>query len=405
MVYASYGDGMKNTNPPLLEVYRALLSAWGPQHWWPGRTRLEIMVGAILTQNTAWVNVEKAIRRLRKEKALRLDVLSRVRTDTLARWIRSAGYFNVKARRLKAFVRMVCDRYGGDLNRMARQGRKFTHFYVTAGVCTPSRASLMTGCYSQRVGMHDNPRDGWVLRPLSPYGLNPDEVTIAEVLKQQGYATAIIGKWHLGDQPEFLPTRQGFDSFFGIPYSDDMTARVWEADGSRWPPLPLMENESVIEAPVDRDGLTKRYTERAMQWIAEHKDGPFFLYFPQAMPGSTRTPFASAQFKGKSKNGPWGDAIEEVPCDGVSPLGERLQHPFSSGGVVVPALNDEGGEVGVGERRDDLGGPIAVTSSEVRERGVWLQRLERHRVEPLGLEATDLVEPVGPLHAPPRILP
>ncbi|MBI2477721.1 MAG: sulfatase [Planctomycetia bacterium] len=224
------------------------------------------------------------------------------------------------------FIVVYCDNLGyGDiepfgstlhrtpnLNRMAREGRKFTHFCVTAGVCTPSRASIMTGCYSQRVGMHLNERDGWVLRPVSPYGLHPDEVTVAEVLKQQGYATAIVGKWHLGDQPEFLPTRQGFDWFFGVPYSDDMTERVWDQDGSHWPPLPLMENETVIEAPCDRDGLTQRYTERAMQWIAGHKDEPFFLYFPQAMPGSTKTPFSSPAFKGKSKNGPWGDSIEEL---------------------------------------------------------------------------------------------
>jgi arylsulfatase A-like enzyme len=159
--------------------------------------------------------------------------------------------------------------------------------------------------------MHHNDRDGWVLRPLSPYGLHPDEVTIAEVLKAQGYATAIVGKWHLGDQPQFLPTRQGFDWFFGVPYSDDMTERTWQ-DGSKWPPLPLMENETVIEAPCDRDGLTKRYTERAIDWISDHKDQPFLLYFPQAMPGSTKTPFASEDFKGKSKNGSWGDAVEEL---------------------------------------------------------------------------------------------
>ena len=203
------------------------------------------------------------------------------------------------------------------LNRMAREGRKFTHFCVTAGVCTPSRASLITGCYAQRVGMHHNPRDGQVLRPISPYGLNPDEVTIAEVLKDRDYATAMIGKWHLGDQPKFLPTRQGFDVFFGIPYSDDMTAEVGRRigdrlDGARWPPLPLMENETVTEAPTDRDLLTKRYTERALEFIDEHKNRPFFLYFPQAMPGSTATPFASPAFKGKSRNGPWGDSIEEL---------------------------------------------------------------------------------------------
>ena len=162
------------------------------------------------------------------------------------------------------------------LNRMAREGRKFTHFYATSGVCTPSRASLMTGCYAQRVGMHLNPRDGQVLRPISPYGLNPKEITIAEVLKSAGYQTAIVGKWHLGDQPEFLPTRQGFDSFFGIPYSDDMTQAMGKRlgdrlDGAKWPPLPLMQNETVTRAPVDRSLLTKRYTERA---LAVHRAVP-----------------------------------------------------------------------------------------------------------------------------------
>ena len=220
------------------------------------------------------------------------------------------------------FIIIFCDNLGyGDiepfgstlhrtpnLNRMAEEGRRFTHFYVTAGVCTPSRASIMTGCYSQRVGMHVTDSDGWVLRPISPYGLNPDETTIAEALKQQGYATAIVGKWHLGDQPEFLPTRQGFDWFYGLPYSDDMVGDKLPG----WPPLPLMENETVVEAPCDRDTLTKRLTERAMEWIGEHRDEPFFLYFPQAMPGSTTAPFSSPNFKGKSRNGPWGDSIEEL---------------------------------------------------------------------------------------------
>jgi putative membrane-bound dehydrogenase-like protein len=246
--------------------------------------------------------------------------------STLAPRNLTAAEANIDQNKKPNIIVVYCDNLGyGDiepfgstlhrtpnLNRMAKEGRKFTHFCVTAGVCTPSRASIMTGCYPQRVGMHLNPRDGWVLRPVSQYGLHPDEVTVAEVLKEQGYATAIVGKWHLGDQPEFLPTRQGFDWFFGVPYSDDMTERVWNKDGSKWPPLPLMENETVIEAPCDRDGLTKRYTERAMEWIVEHKDEPFFLYFPQAMPGSTKTPFSSEQFKGKSKNGPWGDSIEEL---------------------------------------------------------------------------------------------
>jgi len=229
------------------------------------------------------------------------------------------------------FVILWCDNLGyGDvepfgstlhrtpnLNRMAREGRKFTHFYSTSGVCTPSRAGLMTGAYAQRVGMHWNERDQHVLRPISPYGLHPDEITVAELLKQRGYTTALIGKWHLGDQPEFLPTRQGFDSYWGIPYSDDMTQEAGQRSGERfdgadWPPLPLMENEKVIEAPADRNTLTKREAERAVAFIEENRDRPFFLYLAHAMPGSTRTPFSSAAFQGRSGNGPWGDAVEEL---------------------------------------------------------------------------------------------
>jgi len=229
------------------------------------------------------------------------------------------------------FIVIFCDNLGyGDiepfgsklhrtphLNRMAAEGRKFTHFCVTAGVCTPSRSSIMTGCYSQRVGMHFNERDGHVLRPVSPHGLNPNEITIAEVLKQQGYATACVGKWHLGDQTPFLPTRQGFDEYYGVPYSDDMTRPTGlrlgdRLDGHLWPPLPLMDGERVVEAPTDRDLLTRKLNERALSFIEKNRDRPFFLYIPEAMPGSTRAPFASPAFKGKSRNGPWGDSIEEL---------------------------------------------------------------------------------------------
>jgi arylsulfatase A len=233
------------------------------------------------------------------------------------------------------FIVIFCDNLGnGDiepfgsklhrtpnLNRMAREGRRFTHFCVTAGVCTPSRSSIMTGCYSQRVGMHHNQRDGHVLRPVSPHGLHPDEITIAEALKEQGYATACVGKWHLGDQLPFLPTSQGFDEYYGVPYSDDMTEAVGKRlakrpgdslDGNLWPPLPLMDGEEVVEAPTDRDLLTRKLNERSLRFIEQNKDHPFFLYIPEAMPGSTATPFASPEFKGKSRNGPWGDSIEEL---------------------------------------------------------------------------------------------
>ncbi len=220
------------------------------------------------------------------------------------------------------FVLIVCDNLGyGDVgcfgskkhrtphtDRMARQGMRLTSFYATSGVCTPSRASIMTGCYPRRVNMHVGEGGRCVLFPVARKGLHPDDVTIAEVLKARGYATACVGKWHLGDQPRFLPTRQGFHHYFGIPYSDDMTERKDRG----WPPLPLMRGEKVVEAPPDRNTLTRRYTEETIRLIEANRQRPFFIYLAHAMPGSTKAPFASAAFKGKSANGPWGDAVEEL---------------------------------------------------------------------------------------------
>ncbi len=220
------------------------------------------------------------------------------------------------------FVVLLCDNLGyGDvgcfggtryktprLDQMASQGLRLTHCYSASGVCTPSRAALMTGCYPRRVGLDKPEPDGAVLRPVSHNGLHPEEITLAEVLRDAGYATACIGKWHLGDQLRFLPTRQGFDRYFGIPYSEDMTPRP----GKAWPPLPLMEGERVIEAPVDRHELTRRYTEQSVAFIEANRDRPFFLYLPHAMPGSAPTPFASAEFQGVSGQGPYGDAILEL---------------------------------------------------------------------------------------------
>lgn len=165
----------------------------------------------------------------------------------------------------------------------------------------------MTGCYAQRVDMHVNART-WgsvgrqVLFPKAQKGLNPNEFTIAEMLKEQGYSTACIGKWHLGDQPDFLPTKQGFDYYYGIPYSNDMNRDYC--------PLPLMKGEIVIEAPVDQNTITKRYTEEVISFIDKNKDKPFFVYFPHAM---THNPLhAGEEFRGKSANGIYGDAVEEI---------------------------------------------------------------------------------------------
>jgi arylsulfatase A-like enzyme len=194
------------------------------------------------------------------------------------------------------------------IDRMAEVGISLTTLYSSSGVCTPSRASLLTGCYAQRIDMHLNRKGGWVLRPVSAKGLNPDEITISSLLKKNGYATACIGKWHLGDQPGFLPINYGFDYFYGIPYSEDMVPSY----DSSWPDLPLVQHEKVIEAPVDLTTINKRNVLEAIRFITENKNEPFFLYFPLNLPGSRKVPVVDEEFIGKSVNGPYGDAIMEI---------------------------------------------------------------------------------------------
>jgi len=191
-----------------------------------------------------------------------------------------------------------------NIDKMASEGVKFTDFYTSSSVCTPSRASLLTGCYSQRIDMNTNEKGECVLFPNSPKGLNPDEVTIAEILKEQNYATACIGKWHLGDQESFLPLNQGFDYYYGIPYSNDHNRDKI--------PLPLVENYEVIEAPVDQSTITKRYTQKTIEFIEEHKNETFFIYLPHTFPHFPL--YASEDFLGKTGNGTFGDAIAELDC-------------------------------------------------------------------------------------------
>ena len=170
-----------------------------------------------------------------------------------------------------------------NIDQMAAEGMKLTSFYMAAALCTPSRAALMTGSYPRRVDLAYG-TDFVVLLAGDGKGLNPTEITLAEVLKSVGYKTGMFGKWHLGDQPEFLPTRQGFDEYFGIPYSHDIHPDHPRQDHFQFPALPLLDQEEVIEMDPDADYLTRRVTERAVQFIEENKEDPFFLYIPQPIP-------------------------------------------------------------------------------------------------------------------------
>lgn len=189
------------------------------------------------------------------------------------------------------------------LDRMAKEGMRLTDFYSTCPVCTPSRASLMTGCYPRRINMHVDEKNLCVLFPAARKGLNPSEVTVAEVLKEQGYATICIGKWHLGDHPDFMPTNQGFDQYFGIPYSNDMNRKEV--------PLPLVRDLTVLEDSVQRDTtITARYTEEAVKFIESNRDKPFFLYLPHTAVHLPLVP--GEKFKGTSKDGLYGDWVQEI---------------------------------------------------------------------------------------------
>ncbi|MBI4622181.1 MAG: sulfatase [Verrucomicrobia bacterium] len=217
-----------------------------------------------------------------------------------------------------------------NLDRMAAEGIRFTDFHVSSAVCSASRAALLTGCYHGRVGIHG------ALGPKATHGLNPDEMTIAELVKQKGYATGMAGKWHLGRPPEFLPVRQGFDEYFGLPYSNDMWPYHPEAKKGTYPPLPLIEGDTVIDpeiTPEKQRSLTTWYTERAVKFIARNKERPFFFYLAHSMP---HVPLhVSDKFKGKSEQGLYGDVIMEIDWSVGEVLKALKQHGIDEHTLVI----------------------------------------------------------------------
>ncbi len=191
-----------------------------------------------------------------------------------------------------------------NIDRLARQGSKFTSFYVAQPVCSASRASLLTGCYANRIGIHG------ALGPHSKTGISDREVTLGGLLRGQGYATAIVGKWHLGRAPQFLPTRHGFDQYYGLPYSNDMWPSHPEAPRGTYPPLPLIQDEEVIQEMPDQRRLTTDYTREAVRFIEKNREKPFFLYLAHSMPHVPL--FVSEKFAGKTRRGLFGDVISEI---------------------------------------------------------------------------------------------
>jgi arylsulfatase A-like enzyme len=229
------------------------------------------------------------------------------------------------------------------LDRLASEGQRWTSFYA-APVCTPSRAQLMTGRLAARTGLV-----GGVLFPDSPGGLQPEEITIAEVLKPRGYATIAIGKWHLGHLPKYLPTNQGFDSYFGVPYSNDMDRPSGISFEESFPQymeprleffnVPLMRNEKIVERPAQQATLTARYTDEAIEFIRNNRTRPFLVYLAHSMPHMPL--YRSSEFVGRSPRGRYGDVIEEIDFN-VGRIVTTLQELELERDTLVVFLSDNG---------------------------------------------------------------
>ncbi|MBT6380649.1 MAG: sulfatase [Opitutales bacterium] len=246
-----------------------------------------------------------------------------------------------------------------NLDRLAAEGKRFTDFYMASAVCSPSRGAMMTGCYPPRIGFGSF-NGKIVLFPGDDIGLNASETTVATQLQSAGYATKIIGKWHCGDQPEFLPTRHGFDEYFGIPYSNDMGRQSNRPD---CPPLPLLRNETVIQAQPDQRGITERYTDEALQFINKNQTRPFFLYLAHMY---VHVPlFVPQQFLERSNNGAYGGAVECIDWS-MGILMDQLEQLGLSDNTLIVFTSDNG------SRARDEGGsnqPCRGTKATTWEEG------------------------------------
>jgi arylsulfatase A-like enzyme len=252
----------------------------------------------------------------------------------------------------------MTDIHTPNLNKLTKQSTHFTHYNVAQPICTASRAALLTGCYANRVGMTG------ALLPGAKIALNPNEETIASVLKNAGYATGMFGKWHLGNKAPYWPTHYGFDTFFGIPYSHDIWNR--DKDGNlvtgkndvrtTWPPLPIIDGDRVVDSITSKQKLSKllgRLTQHSIQFIKKNKNKPFFLYLAHSMP---HTPIApSARFKGKSELGEFGDQIMEIDWS-VGEILKTLDKEGLAKNTIVIVTSDNGPWLNYGDHAGSSGG-------------------------------------------------
>lgn len=263
------------------------------------------------------------------------------------------------------------------LDQMAGEGIRFTNFHVTSAVCSASRASLLTGCYNTRLGIRS------AFGPNSKIGINSDEMTLGELVKQSGYATACIGKWHLGDHEQFLPTHHGFDRYFGLPYSNDMWPYhpdvrhlPMEERVKRWPHLPLIEGTKVINpklTPADQEQLTTWYTERAVSFIEENAKQPFLLYLAHSMPHVPL--YVSDKFRGKSERGLYGDVISEIDWS-VGQVLDALKRTGIDKRTLVIFTSDNGPWLSYGEH-SGIAAPLREGKGTSWEGGVRVPFIAR----------------------------